>query len=121
VVAREGLRGLRRRRAPGNPSKLSVEQKQALKAIVNAGAKQAGYPTERWTLKRLRQVIQQQFGVTYHVASIARVMHELEMTLQQPIGQASERDERLIRAWLSKDWPRIKKSAAEAAKHRIRG
>ena len=119
MLAQGGMRGLAKRRAPGNPAKLTDQQKATLKAIVKRGAQAAGFETERWTLKRIRRVIKAEFSVTYHVSSVARLMHHLKLTPQQPMGRAIERDEQLIRAWLSKDWTRIKKSAATAARHRV--
>jgi transposase len=118
-IESQGLRGLTRRRARGRPAKLDKGQQKALKQIIRRGAGAAGLPTERWTLKRIRRVIDEEFGVKYHISSVARLMHELGLTPQQPQARAAERDEALIRAWLSKDWHRIKKSAAARANHRV--
>jgi transposase len=63
-------------------------------------------------LRRIARVIEQAFGVHYHVNSLHRLLDGLGWSLQQPLPRATERDEALIRAWLTKDWPRIKKSAA---------
>jgi hypothetical protein len=46
-------------------------------------------------------------------------MKQLGLTPQQPQARATERDEALIQAWLSRDWKRIKKSAAARANHRV--
>ena len=119
MLQEKGVRGLAQRYALGNASKLTADQKKELKEIVKAGAKRSGFPTERWTLKRLKRLIQQRFGAVYHVSSVSRLMHSLNLTPQQPISRATERDEPLIRAWLSKDWVRIKKSAAKTAKHHL--
>ena len=55
---------LQRRVAPGRPPKLTRIQQQSLKRLLKRGARAAGFPTERWTLKRVRQVIVREFGVT---------------------------------------------------------
>jgi putative transposase len=115
----QGLRGLRRRRAHGQPAKLDKAQQKELKQIIRRGAQAAGFPSERWTLKRIRRVIDERFGVKYHISSVGRLMHRLGLTPQQPLSRATQRDEALIRAWLSKDWNRIKKSAAARANHRV--
>lgn len=115
----QGMRGLSRRRAHGQPAKLDKAQQQELKQIIRRGARVAGFPSERWTLKRIRRVIDERFGVKYHISSVARLMKRLGLTPQQPLARATERDEALIRAWLSKDWNRIKKSAAARANHRV--
>jgi putative transposase len=114
-----GLRALRRRKVPGHPARLPPADKRTLRRILRRGALAAGFATERWTLGRVRQVIEREFGVRYHVNSISRLLTKLGWSLQQPLPRASERDEDLIRAWLAQDWPRIKKGAASRRKHRV--
>lgn len=117
----KGLRGLRATRSSGRPSKLSEAEQQALRKILKRGACSAGYPTERWTLTRVCGVIRQEFAVVYHPHYVGRLMHEWGWSVQKPEMRAIERDERFIRAWLSHDWERIKKSAAARRNDRVRG
>jgi transposase len=114
-----GLRALRRQKAPGSPAKLTARQKVQLKHLLKRGARAAGFETERWTLARVRWVIQHEFGVTYHVSYLSSLLRQLGWSRQQPLPRAVERDEALIRAWLAQDWPRIKKGAAARRKHRV--
>jgi len=60
-------------------------------------------------------VIERRFGVTYHVDYLSTRLRHLGWTAQVPAVWASERDEELIRAWLDRDWPRIKKRLAARA------
>lgn len=115
----EGPESLRASRATGRPPKLDDEAKQALVKILGAGALAAGYPTEQWTQARVQRVIHREYSVNYHQNYISRLLHELGWSVQKPDPRAIERDEELIRAWLSKDWPRIKKSAAERRRNRV--
>jgi len=114
-----GLRALRRRKAPGRPAQLTPADKRVLRRLLRRGALAAGFATERWTLGRVRQVIEREFGVRYHTHSISRLLTRLGWSLQQPLPRAVERDEDLIRAWLAQDWPRIKKGAAFRRQHRV--
>lgn len=107
-----GLWRLRRRRGGGRPSKLTPEQKRQLRQMLKRGAPAAGFPTERWTLARVQQVIEQDFGISYHRSHLSRLLDQLDWSLQQPLPRALERAEAVIRAWLEHDWPRIKKGAA---------
>lgn len=118
-LATGGLRRLRRRKAPGGPGKLTRAQKAKLKHLLKRGARAAGFETERWTLKRVRLVIQREFGVTYHLSYLSPFLHQLGWSRQQPLPRAQERDEELIRAWLAQDWPRIKKGATTRRRHRV--
>jgi transposase len=110
---------LHRRVAPGRPPKLTRIQQQSLKRLLKRGARAAGFSTERWTLRRVRQVIAREFGVTYHEHSLSDVLAKWDWSLQQPLARAQERDEEIIQAWLEHDWPRIKKGAATWRRHRV--
>jgi transposase len=106
---------LRRHRKPGRPPRLTHAQWRQLLKILTRGAKHSGFETERWTLPRIRAVIRRRFGVTYHVDYLSARLRDLGWTAQVPAVWAAERDEELIRAWLDRDWPRIKKRLAARA------
>ena len=114
-----GAESLQASRATGRPPALSQKDKQKLLKILKAGAKAAGFETERWTQGRVREVIEEKFGVHYHQNYISRLLHDMGWSVQKPETRAMERDEELIRAWLSKDWTRIKKGAAARRRDRV--
>jgi transposase len=110
-----GFATLKRRPNPGRPPRLTSEQWQELLDVLEQGAMQSGFDTERWTLPRVRAVIERRFGVTYHAGYLSVRLRDLGWTAQVPAVLARERDEELIRAWLDRDWPRIKKKLAATA------
>jgi transposase len=111
------LKSLRNRRVPGRPPRLTTEQWQDLLQVLSRGALQAGFDTDRWTLRRLRALILVEFSVEYHAHYLARRLKALGWSPQHPAVYARERDDALVQAWLTRDWPRIKKRlAAEARK-----
>lgn len=114
-----GKESLAMQKAPGRPPRLTKADKAELERILKAGAVAAGFESERWTQKRVRQVIEQKFGVRYHRNYISRLLHDMGWSVQKPETRALERDEVLIQAWLSKDWTRIKKSAAARRRDRV--
>lgn len=118
-MAQAGLRGLKARKTRGGQYRLTGPEQRRLKQIIQRGAQAAGFETERWTLVRVKLVIEREFQVTYHPNYVARLLRRLGITPQQPLPRASQRDEALIRTWLSRDWMRIKKSVAQAADHRV--
>jgi transposase len=118
-VRNEGAEALKPRKATGRPAKLSEDEKQALLEILEGGALASGFPTEQWTQARVKRVIESEFGVSYHQNHISKLLHKLGWSVQKPEGRAIERDEELIAAWLSKDWLRIKKSAASRRRNRV--
>jgi transposase len=114
-----GPEALKLRKSSGRPAKLDPAAKQKLTQKLEEGAQAAGFPTEQWTQARVKQVIEREFGVSFHQNYISRLLDELGWSVQKPEARAIERDEALIRAWLSKDWPRIKKSAAARRRNRV--
>lgn len=94
-------------------------QQRALIRHLKDDAAAAGFPTARWTLARVRQLIHRRFGVAYHPKYLNRLLRRLGFSPQVALPRARERDEALIRAWLEQDWPRIKKSAAARRRHRV--
>jgi putative transposase len=118
-LATGGLRELAAHVSTGRPGKLTADQLQELDQILRRGALAAGFPTERWTGRRVRTVIERTFGVAYHVKYIPRLLARLGWSLQQPLTRAQERDAEVIQAWLAHDWPRIKKGAATWRGYRV--
>jgi len=117
----KGIRGLRKRKAAGSQSKLNPLQKQKLKYMLGRGALANGFPTDRWTLERVQQLIQQKFKIIYHPNYLNRLLRNLGFSPQKPLPQAMEQDKTLVEAWLQRDWPRIKKVAAARRRNRILG
>ena len=118
-LSEEGPQALQLRKATGRPPKLNEAAKQALIKKLEEGAVAAGFPTEQWTQARVKKVIEREFGVRYHRNYISRLLNDLGWSVQKPDSRAIERDENLIRAWLSRDLPRIKKGAAARRRDRI--
>ena len=95
------------RNRSGRPQKLSANQKRKLKRILKKGALNYGYPTELWTLKRVAEVIEKEFQVSYNVTHVWRVLRSLGFTAQVPLLRAMERNEDYIRWWIEEKWPEI--------------
>ena len=120
-IEAEGMRGLRKRIAKGGSSKLTKEQKQRLKRLLDRGALANGFSTDRWTLQRVQELIQREFAVSYHLNYLNRLLDKLGFSPQKPLPTAVEQDRELVQAWLEHDLPRLKKVAAERRRARILG
>lgn len=121
IVKAKGIRALRKKKAPGSESKLSKSQKGKLKRMLDRGAVACGFPTDRWTLERVRQLIEREFEVSYHPNYLNRLLRSLGFSPQRPLPQAIEQEKELVEAWLEQDWSRIKKVAAAQRKNRVLG
>ena len=107
---KKGQPALKARPAPGRPLALDRKARGQLERILVKGAMAAGFATDLWTCPRVAQVIEERFGVTYHVAHVGRLLHSLGWSPQKPERRAVERDEEQIRRWIKEDWPRVKKT-----------
>ena len=72
-----GVESLRKRRAPGRPSRLTADQLKTVAEIYQAGPRAAGFVTDRWTTSRFADAIFAQFGVRYDPDHAGRIMHRL--------------------------------------------
>ena len=105
----KGLRGLRPQPTPGRPPKLSPSQKRKLVTVLLKGSLAAGYRTDLWTLQRVAEVIEDQFGVGYHPCHVWKLLRSLGWSCQKPERRALQRDEVQIAQWKRYRWPHIKK------------
>lgn len=105
----EGKRALRAKPHSGRPPKLQSAQKLRLEELLERGALASGFETDDWTCPRVRQLIAKEFGVDYHVDHLSRLLRDLGFTPQRPKMRSNRRDEKAIRTWRRREWPRIKK------------
>ena len=110
AVRLHGRGGLKVRRAPGRPPRLTAAQQQRMVRLLAKGALARGYRTELWTTARIAEVIKATFGVDYHRDHVGRLMHQLGWSHQKPEPRALQRDEARIADWKRHDWPRVKKT-----------
>jgi transposase len=88
---------------------------------LDRGALVNGFCTDRWTLERVRQLLQREFEVTYHRNYLNRLLRQLGFSPQKPLPQAVEQEKELVKAWLEQDWPRIKKVTTNRRRNRVLG
>ena len=114
-VEQGGLEALRAQPHPGRPCRLTGEQKQALVGILRQGAVAAGYRTDLWTLARVTEVIEREFGVKYHPGHVWYILRDMGWSTQKPERRARERDEEAIAQWREEGWAQVKKKPATMA------
>ena len=96
----------------GRPKWLDAAQCQTLGAMLLKGALAAGFPTELWTVKRVRVLIEREFGVSYSNTGGWELLRKLGFTPQKPEKRALQRDEQAIVTWKRESWPALKKKPA---------
>jgi transposase len=106
------LASLKSRTMSGRPARLRAAQWQCLLQLLAQGTLKAGFETDRWTLQRIRALMLVVFDVDYHAHYLARRLKVLGWGPQQPAVYGWERNDALVQAWLTHDWPQIKKGAS---------
>ena len=80
----KGVEALRKRRAPGRPCRLNVEQQAGVAEVYRAGPRAVGFDTERWTTTRFAEAIYARFGIRYDPDHVGRIMHRLGLRERKP-------------------------------------
>lgn len=107
---REGLASLRGSKAPGQPTRLSVKQREKLREALLAGAVAQGFQTEVWTGPRVALVIRKRFGVTYNARYIPHLLDsQLGFSWQKPDRRPRELDPVKVRKFQA-TWRAVKKT-----------
>src|SRR6266545_4106008 len=88
---------------------VSEAELKRLEERLKRGAEVAGYETNLWTLDRVAELIEQDFGVKYHAGHVSWLLKKLGWSCQRPTGKALERDEPAIKQWKKRRWPELKK------------
>lgn len=107
---RKGKQGLKVRSSPGRPPKLGAGERRRLIRLLLKGARAHGYRTELWTTVRIAELVEREFGVSYHRDHVGRLMRNLGWSHQKPKRRAVERNEGVIDEWKREQWPRVKKT-----------
>jgi transposase len=77
ALAGHNVEHLRKRKAPGRPSRLTSGQQAEVSEIFALGPRAFGFETDRWSTGRLAHAIQTRFGIRYDPDHVGRLMHRL--------------------------------------------
>lgn len=105
------LHSLVRKKGSGRIATLNEKQKQRLKKIILKGAVAGGFPDERWTSKRVADVIRKIFNINLSISTTRRLLHSLGLSPQMPVVKSHNHSDEAVVEWASRTWPRIKKKA----------
>jgi len=101
-LTESGLRGLENR-PRGRPAGLSEERRAELLRLLTNGALAQGFATELWTVRRVRQLIEERFSRRYSESQVHRILVGLGFSSQAPTARELSRDGAVIRRWKLSD------------------
>jgi transposase len=108
---REGTAGLAARPASGRPPRLTATQEKFVRRWLADNPLDHGFATELWTAPRLRLLIKEEFGVTFHPDYLGTWLRQRGYTPQLPRPVHREADQCEMDRWLACDWLGIKRKA----------
>jgi transposase len=92
-------------RPPGRPAKLTKTPCQALAALLYADPQAAGSASGCWSATMIQELIQQQFGVEYHLHYICTLLRHLGFSYQKARFVSEHLDEAKRLEWRHQTWP----------------
>ncbi len=108
---REGASGLRAKKSPGRPSKLTKSQRRKLCRLIDEGPAKAGLNGNCWRSPMIQSLIHEHFGVFYSARYISTLLKSMGYSYQKARFVSGHLDKAAREQWLSNTWPQILKLA----------
>lgn len=107
-----GWDSLKRRKAPGRPPKISGRYlKWIYQLVTTKTPDQLSFPFALWTRPLIKDAIKKKYGFDLSISSVGRLLAQLGLTCQKPLHKAYEQNPDLVKEWLKKEFPKIKRLA----------
>jgi len=95
ILGGQGVDRLRKRKAPGRPSRMSAGQMAEVREMFAEGPRAFGFDSDRWTTARLAHAIETRFAIRYDPDHVGRLMHRLGLRTK-PVPAVPEEPAREI-------------------------
>lgn len=104
---KQGDDGLKSKPPPGRPRKLKPHQERIVLGWFRKSPKSFGFPTELWTARRVAQLIERKWGVSFNSRYLNSWLAARHITPQKPQRIPREADQEAIEEWRTHEWPRL--------------
>ena len=104
-----GDAGLAAKPTPGRPRFLTPAQERTVLGWLADTPTAHGFRTDRWTARRVADLIRRRFGVAYHPDYLRAWLRRRDYSPQKPRRRPRQRNQAVIGEWVATDWPRIQK------------
>jgi transposase len=105
-----GEEGLLEGQRPGRPGGLKPEYREKLSDILDSGPVAYGLETGIWTAPLISQILQEEFGLTYHPGHVRKLLKQLGYSRQRPTTRLIQADLAQKRKWVRYTYPNLKKT-----------
>jgi transposase len=106
-----GAAGLVAQPKAGRPPRLTTTQEKIVRRWLSDLPTEYGFTTDLWSARRLAQLIEQEFAISFHPHYLSTWLRQHGYTPQKPRRVPREKDDAAMAQWLAADWPRIKQKA----------
>lgn len=108
---KDGLNGLVMTFSTGKPPRLTKEQQTQLKqVIIERLPHEVGFPAKfNWTLKIIAVYIEREFGQTYSLRGVSKMMERLDLSYTKPTYTLAQADEEKQKEFVETTFPEVKK------------
>ena len=108
-----GFNNLKMKHSSGRPPIIKGRYLKWIYNMITKDPQQLKFSFALWTRKRVQQAIKEKYGISLSVTSVGRLMVQLGLSPQRPIRKAYEQNPSLVKKWLKKEFPKIKRLAKE--------
>lgn len=110
---RRGVDGLKAKKSPGRPPKLTKTQRKELRQLIIDGPDKAGYPGACWRSPMIQDLVLRRFDVFYSARYISQLLGNMGFSYQKAKFVADGKNPEKRKEWLGKTWPEIMRVAKE--------
>lgn len=108
-----GVDGLKAKKSPGRPPKLTKTQRKELYQLIVEGPQKAGFPGACWRSPMVQDLILRKFKVFYSARYISQLLRNMGLSYQKAKFVADGKNPEKREEWLQKKWPEIRRLAKE--------
>ena len=93
----------------GAKSRLSEEELAKLPEFLSKGSEYYKFTGDYWTYKRVKYVIEKEYGIIYEVKQVGRILKKIGWTWQKPQKKDAKQNLIQVEKWRTDDLPNLKK------------
>lgn len=107
------MKALKQHKAPGKARILNSADLKWLEGVLKDSATDHGFSTPLWTGTYVRILFKRERHVDLDHSTVWRYLVRLGLSFQKPEKRYSQQDQKLVKIWIQKEWPKIQKWARE--------
>jgi transposase len=108
-----GDQSLKAKLHPGPGRSISTQDIKELKELLLKNPKEFGFTRIGWTTAMIAELIENEFGVSYHPDHVGKLLRAIGLSVQKPKIRGKKRDESKIAIWLNETFPALKKNGLD--------